>query len=1331
MAMKKTKLILSAGVAAGALLGLALTMPEIPKLNLGGEKRIAAYLSTDKMIYRPRETIYFRIVALDAFHNFPVRENHAATLKIKGPRGDVVKTLSGRVSDSTGGIAFRIPGDLRGGVYRAFCSVNGSAEAERSFEIRAYTPPRLRTQIEFLKKAYGAGESVHVALNVKRAEGGVPENADVTLIARLGDREIARIPGLKADREGNLSASFQLPGKITETDGTVAFLVRDGGVLETAAKSLPLVLKDLDIIFYPEGGDMVAGLPNRIYFSANLKNGKPADLTGKIMTVDGRAVADAVSRHEGRGVFRFTPLKNTAYFLKIDAPAGIEKRYPLPAVKESGAVLSSTKNVYPFEEKILLRVLVPENSDASKIVLSRRERIIASADLKKGANEVALDAGEHEGVLIATVYDSRSKPVAERLVFRAPKFVTNVRIIPESRAFVPGGKVKLNILATDRNGAPVESVIGLNVTDESVIEMTERREQAPSLPVMIYLENDVKELADARIYFDAKNPDSSEAVDLLLGTQGWRRFITVDFNELVKQYENPAKRALAWMRQIVAREYRVYKANFAGVRREAVIAEAAVMPAAMREEKAPAGEKAEQAVPQVLLPAEGAFRRIVRQDVAAKQKVLMPVSVREYAHKARPDRIPNERRDFTETIYWNAGIRTNPRTGKVSVEFDLPDSITTFRVTADAIGNNGALGVQTAAIRSVEPFYIEPKLPVFATAGDRIQVPVALVNSMDRVLKNVNLSVRANHETIGKTLTLETLNPGERGRIVVTVIPAKAGVLELTFHAAAEGYADKVVRRVNVLPSGFPVAFNAGGLLNSKTPYNCTITIPADVEAGSVKASAKLYPSPLAGMEEALNALLRQPCGCFEQTSSTTYPLVMAQQYFLSHQGVSPEKIRKAAGLLEQGYEKLTGFESENNGYEWFGGDPGHEALTAYGLMQFHEMKEVMPVDRSMLERTEKWLLSRRDGNGGFLRNERALDSFGRAPAPTTNAYILWTLLESGTSPVELSREIEHVKKIALQSEDSYIRALGANILFLAHDGKNALSLASGLAASQEKNGAVGGGKTTITCSGGDSLKIETTSLAVLAWLRIDGRFAPNVESAMKWLFERCKSGRFGSTQSTILALKAINAYDKARAVPKNPGRVRLVVDGRPFGNPVSFTKESKGTIELPDFSIAMTPGTHTVGLVMEDGSEMPFTLEISCNTKLPVSAPDCAVKVETALSCATVKEGEIAELNVTVRNGGKDVSMPLAVIGIPAGFEVRYDQLKELVSARRIAAWEMFDGGLVLYWRALRADETVRVPVSLKAVIPGSYTAPASRAWLYYTDELKNWCPGVSAEVL
>ena len=41
---------------------------------------------------------------------------------------------------------------------------------------------------------------------------------------------------------------------------------------------------------------------------------------------------------------------------------------------------------------------------------------------------------------------------------------------------------------------------------------------------------------------------------------------------------------------------------------------------------------------------------------------------------------------------------------------------------------------------------------------------------------------------------------------------------------------------------------------------------------------------------------------------------------------------------LEEGYKHLLTFEAKKGGYEWFGSDPGHEALTAYGLMQFSEM---------------------------------------------------------------------------------------------------------------------------------------------------------------------------------------------------------------------------------------------------------------------------------------------------------------------------------------------------------------------------------------------------------
>jgi hypothetical protein len=71
---------------------------------------------------------------------------------------------------------------------------------------------------------------------------------------------------------------------------------------------------------------------------------------------------------------------------------------------------------------------------------------------------------------------------------------------------------------------------------------------------------------------------------------------------------------------------------------------------------------------------------------------------------------------------------------------------------------------------------------------------------------------------------------------------------------------------------------------------------------------------------------------------------------------------------------------------------------------------------------------------------------------------------------------------------------------------------------------------------------------------------------------------------------------------------------------------------------------------------------------------------------------------------------------------EVRHDQLKELVKSGKIAAYEVLGRQVVLYWRSLKAQEKVQLPLSLVAAIPGTYTGPASRAYLYYTDEFKTW---------
>ena len=104
--------------------------------------------------------------------------------------------------------------------------------------------------------------------------------------------------------------------------------------------------------------------------------------------------------------------------------------------------------------------------------------------------------------------------------------------------------------------------------------------------------------------------------------------------------------------------------------------------------------------------------------------------------------------------------------------------------------------------------------------------------------------------------------------------------------------------------------------------------------------------------------------------------------------------------------------------------------------------------------------------------------------------------------------------------------------------------------------------------------------------------------------------------------------------------------------------------------------------------------------------------------------------MEAVITIGNKNASTPIAIIGIPAGLEVRHDQLKELVGAARISAYEVIGREVILYWRALKAGEKRIIPISLIAAIPGTYTGPASRAYLYYTDEDKHWEEGRSVTV-
>jgi hypothetical protein len=883
---------------------------------------------------------------------------------------------------------------------------------------------------------------------------------------------------------------------------------------------------------------------------------------------------------------------------------------------------------------------------------------------------------------------------------------------------------------------------------------------------MVMLEADVQDLADAQVYLDDANPKAALATDLLLGTQGWRRFAMVKTEDFLGKYGDAARRVLA-MRVVTnaelessAKSERFFGAmprgaamrNRTGVDK---LRDGAAMP--------PMAAAKPEAKNQIVLKEAGAValervagdeqvrvegrlaRRLENAQEADDRKQIAAggrrgrgiaqrhdfLMVREYAHTTRAEHKPNDRVDFAETLYWNAGVKTDEKTGTGTVSFSTSDAVTSFRVFADGFNSAGALGSASTTIQSVQPFYVEVKMPLEVTQGDEMRLPVTLVNGTSDAKISTGLLPSAAKGIRFGPIKPSTVNPGQRVRELLYVgVDDVAGEFDLSIGAGSENYSDKVTRKLKVVPRGFPIEFARGGLAGPDGTVTYDIEIPADLVAASVKSDLALYPTPLANMTQALEALIQSPSGCFEQTSSTCYPLIMAQQYFMSHQGVDPKLIERSRTLLDEGYNRLIGFECKTTkGYEWFGADPGHDALSAYGLLEFTDMALVRQVDAKMLADTREFLMKARDGKGGYERKQHTLHTWIADPE-CSFGYVTWALLECKTDPKQLETEIAWVKKNIGKTNNSYALALGANIMALAGDMETARAFMTKLAAKQNASGVVDGATVSVVGSGGEALQIETTSLATLAWLR-DPNFAGNVEKSMKWLCETCKAGRFGSTQSTILALRTIVTYDKLRSHPKAPGAIQVIVDGKKMGSAAGFDEKSQGAIKLQDVSEMMSPGKHTIALKMEKGAEMPFSISVKYNTIKPLSSDQCKVGIETKLVDKEVAEGSLTEANVIVTNEvNETIPTPIAIVGIPGGLEVRHDQLKELVKSGKIAAYEVKGREVILYWRALAGGEKVELSLSLTAAIPGKYTAPASRAYLYYTDEYKQWAEPMAVTI-
>lgn len=692
------------------------------------------------------------------------------------------------------------------------------------------------------------------------------------------------------------------------------------------------------------------------------------------------------------------------------------------------------------------------------------------------------------------------------------------------------------------------------------------------------------------------------------------------------------------------------------------------------------------------------------------------------------------RSNFAETLFWQPFLLTDDK-GEATVEFDVSDSVSTWTVHADAHGH-GRVGQATTTFESYMPFRMEAKVLTQVSEGDTLQIPIALIADDKSTAKaSARVVVSGPVTLLGSPSSTVVLRDG-RGRVDAKITIGRVGSAGAQASIAMLGQVgkakDSVRRSFRVVPRGFPRRVSQAARIEGKLEFG--LPFPKD-ELAKRTALLKLrfYPSPLADLEQALQGMLRTPSGCFEQVSSTNYPNIMVLSMLKAGGDNLPAVAANAQKMLAVGYKKLTGYEVAGGGFEWWGKQPAHAALTAYGLLQFTDMAQVFEVDEKMVARTRTWLLGKRDGDGGFVTGGGRYGHFQGGSVESRSSYITYALLYSGQEPSSMKVEIDHLAARASSTDNPYELAVAACALTnLEHAAAG--SARARLSKMQEPNGSVMG-KSSITNSGKRDLRIETTAFAVLSWLAgADEGDNEEAQRAIDFLIKsRQGGGHFGGTQATVMALKALTAYANSSVQALKPGHIHVKLNGKRIRSlQLVGTEKRPIEMDLTEALVESADGERKFEIELTGGNAFPYSLDLSYRADLPSSHPDCALGLETFLSTSTVAEGNTNALHAVVRNKtDKPVANPLVIIGLPAGLHVGANILDDLKKAGRIAAWELRDQEIALYLRGLDAEEQRDITIDVTGHIPGTTKGPASRAFLYYTPDQVVWNQPIRARVL
>lgn len=272
--------------------------------------------------------------------------------------------------------------------------------------------------------------------------------------------------------------------------------------------------------FFPEGGDAIAGLPNKIAFKANDQWGKPVKVKGTITDAQGKVIDSLRTMHNGMGYFMMIPSEGTVYTANWKDEKEVGHTTKLPAAKASGVSLQVYVSGNNRRFQLNYTPAMASANDSLRVIGTMYQHEVFRVTKATSTPEikgVVPTQNLPSGLLTFTVFDKNWNAIAERITYiNNEEYVFKPQMEVQHWGLNKRARNEIKITLPDS----LEGSLSVAVTDMAI-----GRDTTQNIISHLLLSSELKgEVYNPSYYFSANTEEISQKLDLVMLTHGWRRF---------------------------------------------------------------------------------------------------------------------------------------------------------------------------------------------------------------------------------------------------------------------------------------------------------------------------------------------------------------------------------------------------------------------------------------------------------------------------------------------------------------------------------------------------------------------------------------------------------------------------------------------------------------------------------------------------------------------------------------------------------------------------------------------------------------------------------------